>query len=114
VGDTHDATRGPIDLVQRYDVLRGELSRFSDELAARPEIVALNKCDLLVGDPLALPAVKKLKKHLDKKGVPLLFLSGAAGVGVDGVLLQLWQRVQAEKAPTASSTTDFDPARALR
>jgi GTP-binding protein len=112
--DIHDATRGPVDLVKRYDVLRRELSRFSDELAARPEIVALNKSDLLVGDPLALPAVKKLKKHLDKKGVPLLFLSGAAGVGVDSVLLQLWQRVQSEKAPTSTTTTDFDPARALR
>jgi GTP-binding protein len=108
-----NATRGPVDLVERYEVLRRELARFSDELAARPELVALNKTDLLVGEPAALPAVQRLQRHLAGRGVPLLFLSGAAGAGVDAVLLQLWQRVQQQKHPSSSSTT-FDPARALR
>lgn len=103
--------RGPIDLVERYDVLRGELERFSDELAERPEIVALNKCDLFDGDVKSHPQVKALAKHLKKKGVPLLLLSGAAGTGVDSVLLALWEQVRKEQGPKDDDA--FDPTQKL-
>jgi GTP-binding protein len=102
-----DYIRGPIDLVERYTVLREELAKFSDELASRPEVVALNKCDLLVGDPRALPQVQKLEKHLKKRKVPLIFLSGAAGTGLEPALLALWQKVEAEKP--APPKAGFDP-----
>ncbi|MDP2340394.1 MAG: GTPase ObgE [Deltaproteobacteria bacterium] len=113
VEHTPNELRGPIDLVERYKVLRKELAGFSDDLAARPEVVALNKTDLLVVDPLTLPAVKKLQTHLKKKGIPLLLLSGATGQHLDEVLLHLWQRVQQEKAPKPVSST-FDPSRDIR
>ena len=103
--------RGPIDLVERYDVLRAELDRFSDELAERPEIVALNKCDLFDGDVKSHPQVKALAKHLKKKGVPLLLLSGAAGTGVDSVLLALWEQVRKEQGPKDDDT--FDPTQKI-
>jgi GTP-binding protein len=112
VEHTPNDLRGPIDLVERYKVLRKELAGFSDDLAARPEVVALNKTDLLVDDPLTLPAVKKLAAHLKRKGIPLLFLSGATGAHLDDVLLQLWQRVLQEKAPKPVATT-FDPTKSL-
>ncbi len=113
VEHTPSELRGPIDLVERYQVLRKELAGFSDELAARPEVVALNKTDLLVVDPLTLPGVKKLQSHLKRKGIPLLLLSGATGQHLDDVLLHLWQRVLAEKAPKAQPA-NFDPSRDLR
>ena len=102
-----DQIRGPIDLVERYEVLRGELDQFSDELSERPEIVALNKTDLIDGDIKANAQVKALQKHLKKKGVPLLFVSGAVGSGVDEVLLALWNRVRAEMGPQGPDV--FDP-----
>lgn len=107
----HNAVRGPVDLVDRYEVLRGELEQFSDELAERPEIVALNKTDLFDGDPKTHPQVKALQKHLKKKGVPLLFLSGAAGVGVDNVVLALWKQVRAEMGDADDGS--FDPTRTI-
>ena len=113
VEHTPSEIRGPVDLVERYKVLRQELIGFSDDLAARPEVVALNKTDLLLVDPLTLPAVKKLQAHLKRKGIPLLLLSGATGQHLDEVLLHLWQRVLAEKAPKPQPTT-FDPAKDLR
>jgi GTP-binding protein len=103
------AVRGPIDLVERYTVLRRELENFSAALAARPEVVALNKTDLLVGDPAALPAVTKLQQHLAKQKIPLLFLSSASGHNRDQVLLTLWQKVQQEK-PQPAPASSFDPA----
>lgn len=94
-------TRGPIDLVERYEVLRGELARFSDELASRPEIVAVNKVDLMGGVDVVKkhPQVKALAAHLKKRGVPMHFLSGAADVGVKPLTLFLWDTVRAEKSP---------------
>jgi GTP-binding protein len=105
-------TRGPVDLVERYEVLRSELARFSDELAARPEVVAVNKVDLMGGvDAVkAHPAVKKLLAHLKKRGVPVHFLSGAADVGVSALTLALWEKVRAEKAPQEKA--GFEPFRA--
>jgi len=105
-------TRGPVDLVERYEVLRGELARFSDELAARPEVVAVNKVDLMGGVDAVKkhPQVKKLLAHLKKRGVPVHFLSGAADVGVSSLTLALWETVRAEKAPPKKA--GFEPFRA--
>ncbi len=115
-GKRDDASyiRGPVDLLQRYKVLRKELDRFSKDLASRPEVVAINKCDLLAGDPRELPAVKKLEKHLEKKGVPLVFLSGASGQNLDPTLLTLWDKVKKEKPSTTVKTPSFDPASRVR
>jgi GTP-binding protein len=107
-------TRGPVDLVDRYEVLRAELARFSEELFARPEVVAINKVDLIGGVEAARvhPQVKKLLAHLKRRQVQVVFLSGAADVGVNSLVLALWERVRAEKAPAAPST--FEPLRTLR
>ena len=113
VEHTPSEIRGPIDLVERYKVLRKELAGFSDELAARPEVVALNKTDLLAAEPASLPAVKKLHAHLKRQGIPLLFISGATGDHLDDVLVQLWQRVLLEQAPKVVPKV-FEPRRDLR
>lgn len=110
-----DRTRGPINLVERYEVLRGELERFSDELAGRPEVVALNKTDLLVTEPRAIAAVKAFEAHLRAKGVKLYFLSGATGVGTDALLLDLWRQIVEEKRAEGSDDDGtFDPTLNLR
>lgn len=105
-------TRGPVDLVERYDVLRAELARFSDELATRPEVVAVNKVDLMGGVEAVKqhPQVKKLLASLKKRGVPVHFLSGAADVGVSALTIALWEKVRAEKAPPQKA--GFEPFRA--
>ncbi len=107
-------TRGPIDLVERYEALRRELEQFSDELASRPELVAINKTDLVDGGEAAVkthPQVKKLLTHLKKKGVSVRLLSGATAGGVDALVLALWDMVRAEKAPAPN--TGFDPLESL-
>jgi GTP-binding protein len=102
--------RGPIDLVERYEALRHELEKFSDELARRPEIVAINKTDLFDGGDaavLAHPQVKKLLRHLQSKDVKVRLLSGATSGGVDALVLSLWEMVRAEKATPPPGA--FDP-----
>jgi GTP-binding protein len=96
----HHKTRGPVDLVKRYQALRRELAEYSEQLAALPEIVVVNKTDVAGDDVRSHPQVKKLKRHLDKKGVALMFMSAVAGEGVRDVVFALAERVREVRGPS--------------
>lgn len=97
--DEHHKIRGPVDLVERYQALRTELDLFSEDLAALPEIVAINKIDLVPGDARALAQTKAFAAHLANKNVPLLFVSGATGAGVRELVFALAARVNEVRGP---------------
>lgn len=78
--------------IRAYEIIRGELSKFSQALAEKPEIVVANKVDLdHEGD-----AVAKFRKAMDREVLPL---SAAAHIGIKELLERLWTMVQAEKPP---------------
>ncbi len=99
----------PPKLVDRYEVLRAELTRFSDELAAVPEIVAVSKIDLLSDDLKKHPEVKKLAAHLKKKGVPMFFVSAATKTGVSELARVLADRVKEARNPKKLGPAPFNP-----
>ena len=107
--DDEDAVTGPVDLVERYEALRAELAQFNAELVDVPELVVVNKVDV-VGDVAvarAHPQAKKLAKHLEKRRVPLLFMSGATGEGVRDVVRALDARVKKARGPVVAQP--FNP-----
>jgi GTP-binding protein len=70
------------DLVASYDAIRAELRLFEPNLLDRPEIVVLNKMDLVrdreeLADSLAVFA---------ERGLPVSFLSGATGEGLEALM----------------------------
>jgi GTP-binding protein len=74
------------DVAAAYRVVRQELRRYGAGLEAKPELVALNKCDALAADQIeaklaALAAVAA--------GGSALPLSGVAGIGLKAVLTTL-------------------------
>jgi len=112
-GDASAALDGV--LVERHRVLRGELAAFSEELAQLPEIVVVNKVDML-GDgarPEDHPAVRALRRALDESRTPLLFASTATGDGLDAVLYALGERVRATRAPRPAPAA-FDPLAGMK
>ena len=109
---SHHKTRGPVDLVERYNVLRNELGAFSPELADVPEIVALNKTDLLATDVMAHPAAQRLKEHLEVRGVPLVCVSAATGAGLKELLYTLHHAVK--RARTAARPVVASPFARVR
>ena len=69
------------DPIEDYDRINAELSAYNTALGARPQIVALNKCDLLENDE----PIEAMRKHLPE-GTPLAAISGATRYGVDDLV----------------------------
>ncbi len=76
--------------VENYKTIRGELEKYSEELAKKPEIIVANKIDL---DPTG-EIVKDLKKELGKEIYPI---SAVTGDGITQLSELLWQKVQENK-----------------
>ena len=86
------------DPVQDFDVICGELERFSgvDDVAAgmlagKPRIAAANKIDAL-DDPERLA---RLARHLEKEHVQLFPVSAVTGEGIPALVDEMWRQVSA-------------------
>jgi len=80
------------DLLSDYDAIRNELLRYQPELAERPEILVINKSDLL-SDPGQLD---ELETRLRERGLDPLRLSGATGEGTPELIRTMLRRVESE------------------
>ena len=70
------------DLVEDLDTINAELAAYSPELAARPQIVAVNKADLLDGAPQRRAEIERLRARCADAGRPFLLVSAATGQGL--------------------------------
>jgi len=81
-----------------YRAIREELAAYSTELAAKPELVALTKADLLPGDdgPRADLA--------EAIGKPVLAISSVSGTGLKALLAAILERLAEVRAADAADT----------
>jgi GTP-binding protein len=70
------------DVVAAYKTIRRELELYGQDLALKPEILALNKCDALTKEMIT-EKLKALEKGTGKKVFPL---SSVSRLGVDKIL----------------------------
>lgn len=89
-----DMTGPDRDPLGDYEVLNRELARYSSELAAKPQIVAVNKVDLTETAERA----DELGRQFAERGIHLYRLSAATRAGLGEVLEALWQAVSASKS----------------
>lgn len=82
-----DATADPI---QDYQTIQTELQMYGRGLAARPQIVALNKADAVDSETLELLQAE-LEKHSDQS---IFVISAVARTGLDQLLAQVWQLLE--------------------
>jgi GTP-binding protein len=82
-----DGTRP--DPVRDMEVINGELGQFREELAAKPQIVAVNKMDLLA----VADRAGELGKLLAAKQIEPFFISAASGQGVGHLLERMAQEL---------------------
>jgi len=76
------------DLVADYIAINHELASYDPELAARPQLVAVNKSDLFEPEELA-QRLAPLQAHLGATKKRLYLISAASGAGIDSLLRTL-------------------------
>lgn len=80
-----------------------ELALFDEELARKPQILAINKLDL----PDVAARIPELQRRLAERGLEALVLSGATGVGVRDLLNRVLQLLdEARREPGSSSASE--------
>lgn len=77
-----DATRE--DLLEDYNTINNELSRYDEKLMSYPQIVAINKIDII--DPADL---NKKRKRLEKAGIEPRLISALTGEGVQKLIYEI-------------------------
>jgi GTP-binding protein len=75
------------DPIDNYHIIRRELERYSPILAQKPQIIALNKLDLLETDLDRRTAVQMIEAELGQSVLPI---SGVSGAGLSDLLEKCW------------------------
>ena len=79
------------DPLENYRIIRNELAEYDPQLAARPEIVAVSKCEL--------PGAEEVRDQLaERVGAEVLLVSAATGQGIDRLLRRTQDVLSLQKA----------------
>ena len=89
------------DSVEDYLTINAELAAYASELAARPQIVVANKCDL----PGTEEATERLREAAERDGREFFAVSAATGMGLDALV----SRCAAEVARLRSEAVASEP-----
>jgi GTP-binding protein len=104
------------DPVEDFEAVQRELSLFSPELGAKPQVVAATKVDALS----EREPVDRLKAHVESLGLPFIQISAVSGHGIDPLLEMMWRHLRAgapstgSGSPRAASGDDPEHAEAVR
>ncbi len=82
------------DIVKEYKILLHELEQYNPELLTKARLLAITKIDTL--DEKEIAKLKKSKK-LTNLGLPVLFISSVAGIGIDELKDALWTELNKEQ-----------------
>jgi GTP-binding protein len=101
-GEAKDGTtRTPL---RDFDTMNRELALYDPALAARPQIVVLNKIDL----PEVRQRIKQIARPFAKRGLVVHAISAATGEGTDALLEAVWRALppRGGAQPTDSARAD--------
>jgi GTP-binding protein len=98
------------DIAAAYTTIRGELSAYSEELADRPEVIALTKIEGLDAEIIAMQ-----KEALEKVAgdTPVFAISSQAHEGLTDVLRELRRKVEAVRVAEKEAVDDEDEGLAV-
>lgn len=90
------------DVVGAYKTIRNELAEYSDMLAEKEEVIALNKCDAIPEDEIKAK-IKALKKASKKE---VFAISAVTRSGVEDVLRRLWVTIEQHRAAQKAASPE--------
>jgi GTPase len=86
-----------------YRALRKEVELYDPGLAARPEIVVLNKIDL----PETRKELARLREAFARRNLPFLAVSAVTGEGIQDLLEAMWKRIRSPvEVPPSEKNAD--------
>ncbi|GAB4381176.1 MAG: GTPase ObgE [Elainellaceae cyanobacterium] len=93
------------DPIAAYQTIQDELEAYGQGLPDRPQIVALNKIDALPPDA---PQIQELAQQLQQLSrSPVFTISAVAGIGLEPLLQQVWQVLDAANLQEADLTLTY-------
>ena len=91
------------DPVEDFEKINAELENFSPELAARPQIVLGNKCDIATEEQ-----IEAFRAYIEGKGLTFLPISAAANQGLKTLPGLVWEKLQT-LPPVQTFETEYVP-----
>jgi len=92
---------------QAYRTIRGELEKYSKELAEKPQIIVGNKTDLTDGPEAAQAFAAAIGRNV-------LPISGVSGIGLQPMAEKLWNLVDASKRAEQKDAGNLQPELPMR
>ena len=77
------------DPIEDFEKINYELANFDESLAARPQIVAANKCDIASPEQ-----IQRLRQYIEEKGFPFFEISAAAAKGTRELMQFIYRQLQ--------------------
>ena len=78
------------DVKKEYEILLGELVKYNPDLAEKPRVLAITKCDMLDEE-----LMREMERELPE-GVPHVFISAVAQMGIQELKDLLWKELNRE------------------
>ena len=97
------------DPVNDIEVINGELRRYSEQLASRPQIIVANKCDALDRGTVDIP---RFEAYVKEHGWQLLYVSAATGEGIRELVRATADRLS-ELPPITVYESNYTPEEPL-
>lgn len=94
-----------------FCTISDELEKYSPDIAARPRIIAANKCDLITEEDRNA-ALADLSKAVGSKDYPIVCISAAARTGLDELVGLIWRTLE-KLPPVISYEAEAAPAEEL-
>ena len=96
--------RDPVDDIHK---INKELEAYNPEIAARPQVIAANKTDLIYSeddDP-----IQRLKEEFEPQGIKVFPISGVSGQGLKELLYYVSEQIQTMDVPPIVFEQEFFP-----
>ncbi|MCM1568286.1 MAG: GTPase ObgE [Roseburia sp.] len=100
------------DPIEDIYAINKELEAYNPEIAARPQIIAANKIDVLYTEPGEESPVERIKKEFEPKGIPVYAISAVSGQGLQELLYAVSERLAAIGDEPVVFEQEYFPERA--
>ncbi|OUQ24850.1 GTPase CgtA [Lachnoclostridium sp. An131] len=98
------------DPIEDIYAINKELKAYNEEIAARPQVIAANKVDVLGGDE---EPIERLKKEFEPQGIRVFPISAVAGQGLKELLYHVKELLDAAPQEAVIFEPEFFPSEEL-